>query len=385
MPYGRQDIVDEDVDAVIEVLRSDWLTQGPTIERFEQVVAEYCSASYAVAVNSATSALHIAYLALGVGPGDCVWTVPNTFVATANAALYCGADVDFVDINESSLNIDIDLLRIKLERAEKQGSLPKVVVPVHFSGCPADMKGIRALADRYKFKLVEDASHAIGAEYRGRRVGAGVYSDITVFSFHPVKVITTGEGGMALTEDKALADLMRSLRSHGITRDPLCMQGESEGGWYYEQIGLGYNYRLTDLQAALGVSQMRRLDQFLARRRELADRYDRLLSTLDIRCPIRISHAISAWHLYVVQVPERRRVYELLRNAGVGVNVHYIPVHLQPYYRARGYGDGDYPVTESYYRHALTIPLYPAMTNADQDIVADNLKLALSSISEQLR
>ncbi len=379
IPYGRQDIRDEDVAAVAAALRSDWLTQGPLVPRFEAAVAERCGATSAVAVNSATSALHLACLALDLGPGDHLWTSPNTFVASANCARYCGATADFVDIDRDSLNLSVAALADKLEQAERDGRLPKVVVPVHFAGQSCDMAAIAELSRRYGFRVIEDASHAIGGRYRGRPIGQGGSSDITVFSFHPVKIITTGEGGMALCRDAALAEHMAALRSHGIRRDP-ARQAE-EGPWFYEQTELGFNYRLTDLQAALGLTQLARLDEYLASRRRLADRYDSLLADLPLRTPWRDPAADSAWHLYVVRLNDasrRRAVFEHLRSAGIGVNVHYIPVPLQPDYRGLGFVPGDFPAAEDYYSRALTLPLYPTLSEAEQDRVVAVLREALA-------
>lgn len=381
IPYGRQDISDADIEAVTRVLASDWLTQGPAVPAFEQAVAEYCGVAHAVAVNSATSALHLACLALGLGPGDRLWTTPNTFVASANCGRYCGAEVDFVDIDPLTCNLSVDALETKLAAAARTGRLPKVVVPVDFAGQPCDLHGIRALAERYGFAVLEDASHAIGGRYRGRPIGACVYAGITVFSFHPVKIITTGEGGMALTNDPHLAAVLRRLRSHGITREAAEMSDPVDGPWTYQQIALGYNYRMTDIQAALGLSQMRRLDPFVARRRQLADRYDRLLAGLPLRTQGRIPDADSACHLYVVVLddPGRRRpVFEALRAAGIGVNVHYIPVHTQPYYRALGFRPGDFPAAEAYYAGAISLPLFASLTDAQQDEVVSHLREALA-------
>lgn len=383
IPYGRQDISPADIDAVVEVLRSDFLTQGPAIERFEQAVADCCGAAQAVAVNSATSALHLACLALGLGPGDGLWTSPNTFVASANCARYCGARVDFVDIDPRTYNLSVDALRDKLERAERAGRLPKIVVPVHFAGQACAMREIGALAARYGFRVIEDASHAIGGRYQGEPVGDCRYSDLTVFSFHPVKIITTGEGGMALTQDPELAETLRRLRTHGITRDPARMVGESQGPWYYQQIELGFNYRMTDIQAALGYSQLQRLEEFVARWHELADRYDALLADWPVITPWRDPEAWSAFHLYVIRLDEpragqsRRAVFEALRQQGIGVNVHYIPVHTQPYYRAMGFAEGDYPEAERYYREAISLPLYPGLAEAEQDFVVEQLRAIL--------
>lgn len=381
IPYGRQDIQEEDIAAVVDVLRSDWLTQGPTVERFEAAVAAHCGAAHAVAVNSATSALHLACLALGLKPGDSLWTSTNTFVASANCARFCGAEVDFVDIDPRTYNMSPEALAEKLDQAARSGRLPKIVVPVHFAGQSCDMVAIRALAERYGFRIIEDASHAIGGRYRGEAIGCGRHSDITVFSFHPVKIITTGEGGMALTNDPRLAALMRSLRSHGITREEGEMRGGSDGPWYYQQLTLGYNYRMTDLQAALGLSQLKRLDAYVARRRALAARYDRLLADLPLMTPYRDPDAESAMHLYVVVLHEaqrRREVFTRLRAVGIGVNVHYIPVHTQPYYRDLGFAPGYCPTAEAYYAAAMSLPMYAGLSEADQDSVVDSLREALA-------
>lgn len=371
IPYGHQDISDEDIRAVVEVLRSDWLTQGPAVERFEQAVAEYCGAPHALAMCNATAALHLACRALGLGPGDLLWTSPNTFVASANCGRFCGADVDFVDIDPRTYNMSVEELERKLLAAERQGRLPKVVIPVHFAGEPCDMQSIHTLAKRYGFYVIEDASHAVGARYRETTVGSCTYSDITVFSFHPVKIITTGEGGMALTRNRELHEKMLMLRSHGITRDPGKMTGVSSGAWYYEQLDLGYNYRMTDIQAALGASQMRRLDAFIERRHELACAYDAGLADLPLTLPSRADHNRSALHLYVIRLraeagKSRDTVFDALRAAGVGVNVHYIPVHLQPYYRALGFKDGDFPETERYYKGSISLPLFYRLSDDAQ-------------------
>jgi UDP-4-amino-4,6-dideoxy-N-acetyl-beta-L-altrosamine transaminase len=380
IPYGRQDIDEEDIQAVVDVLRSDWLTQGPAVERFEQEVARYCGAKYAVAVNSATSALHIACLAAGLKAGDRLWTSPNTFVASANCALYCGAQPDFVDIDPRTYNLSVDALEEKLVHAEKQGELPSIVIPVHFAGQSCEMDRIAELGQRYGFAVIEDASHAIGGRYRDTAVGSCTFSEMTVFSFHPVKIVTTGEGGMVLTNRRDLYEKLLRLRSHGITRDPALMEGEAEGPWYYQQIELGFNYRMTDIQAALGASQMRRLDRFVLRRRHLAGRYEALLSGLPVILPRQHPDANSAWHLYVVCLrldeigKTRREVFEALRAGGVGVNVHYIPVHCQPYYRKLGFGPGDFPQAERYYQAALSLPLFYGLTDSQQERVAATLK-----------
>lgn len=382
IPYGVQDIVQEDLDAVLRVLRSDFLTQGPEVTRFEQAVCAQVDAAYGVAVNSATSALHIACAALDLGPGDLLWTSPNTFVASANCARYCGADVDFVDIDAKTYNMCPDKLAQKLEQARGDGRLPKVLVPVHMCGQSCDMGAIGALAREYGFRVIEDASHAIGGSWQNRPVGACAHSDITVFSFHPVKIVTTAEGGMALTNDAVLADRMARLRSHGITRDPDQMIHAPDGPWYYQQIELGWNYRMTDMQAALGTSQLSRLHDYVARRHVLAERYDRLLHGLALITPWRHPDSYSAFHLYVIQLQDRARhrtVFEGLRAVGIGVNLHYIPVHLQPYYRDLGFRAGDFPVAEDYYTGAISIPIYPTMTDADQDTVVAALRDSLLS------
>jgi len=383
IPYGRQDVTQADIDAVVEVLRSDFLTQGPQVPRFEQAVAQHVGAGHALAVNSATSALHMACLALGLGPGDWLWTSPITFVASANCALYCGAEVDFVDIDPRTYNLCPQALERKLEEAERNGRLPKVVVPVHLCGQPCDMQAIHGLAKRYGFRIIEDASHAIGGRYQGEFIGNCRYSDITVFSFHPVKIITTAEGGMALTNDTALADKMALLRSHGITRDPSLMTHEADGPWYYQQIDLGFNYRMTELQAALGLSQMQRLDQFVARRHELARRYDELLADLPVVTPWQHPDSYSGLHLYVIRLKledirrTHRQVFESLRAQGIGVNLHYIPVHSQPYYQRMGFQSGDFPQAEHYYAEAISLPMYVGMTE-------DVLKMIVDAVSYSL-
>lgn len=383
IPYGRQDINQADINAVVEVLQSDWLTTGPMVPRFEQAMIEKTGSNYAVAVNSATSALHIACLALDLGPGDWLWTSPNTFVASANCGLYCGAHVDFVDIDPKTYNISIEALETKLEQAKRRGTLPKIIVPVHFAGQSCDMASIHALAQKYGFKIIEDASHAIGAKYKNQPVGACVYSDITVFSFHPVKIITTGEGGMALTNDLELASRMQRLRSHGITRDPEQMQNSSEGSWYYEQQDFGFNYRMTDIQAALGLSQLERLEQFVTRRQLLASTYDTLLSKFPLVLPFQHNDTYSAFHLYIIQidpmqsVSERGAVFEYLRTAGIGVNVHYIPVHTQPYYRKMGFQEGEFPEAERYYANAITLPLFYDLNESQQLNITEHLGKAL--------
>ncbi|MFZ4536863.1 UDP-4-amino-4,6-dideoxy-N-acetyl-beta-L-altrosamine transaminase [Propionivibrio sp.] len=377
--YALQDISAADIEAVVEVLRSEYLTQGPTVPAFERAVADYCGAPHAVATNSATSALHIACIALGLGPNDLLWTVPNTFVASANCARYCGADVDFVDIDPQTRNISLQALRDKLDEARHKGRLPKIVVPVAFAGHACPMAEIRTLADEFGFRIIEDAAHAIGGRYRGQPIGNGEWADITIFSFHPVKIITTGEGGMAVTRNSQLAAHMARLRSHGITRELSLMEGEIDGPWHYQMIELGWNYRMTDIQAALGLSQMQRIDEFIAHRTALADRYDGLLADSGLTLPHRDPDCTSAWHLYAIGWNEQRSVlsraeaYRRLHAAGIIVNVHYIPVHLQPYYRRLGFSPGQFPNAEAYYARALSIPLYATLTPAQQDRVVREL------------
>ncbi|HUE91258.1 UDP-4-amino-4,6-dideoxy-N-acetyl-beta-L-altrosamine transaminase [Pseudomonas sp.] len=383
IPYGRQEIDAVDIAAVVEVLRSDFLTQGPQVPRFEQAVATFVGGAYGVAVNSATSALHIACLALDLGPGDWLWTSPITFVASANCGLYCGARVDFVDIDPRTYNLCPQALARKLEEAEREGRLPKVVVPVHLAGQPCDMRTIHALAQRYGFKVLEDASHAIGGRYLNESIGNCRYSDITVFSFHPVKIITAAEGGMALTNDAALAERMALLRSHGITRDPARMTCAVDGPWYYQQVDLGFNYRMTELQAALGISQLQRLEQYVARRHWLAGRYDVRLAGLPLITPWQHTDSYSGMHLYVIRLQleqirkGHRQVFEALREQGIGVNLHYIPVHTQPYYQRMGFAVGDFPNAENYYREAISLPLFPSMTEQQQGRVLEVVREVL--------
>lgn len=384
IPYGHQSISEQDIQSVVDVLRSDWLTQGPAIDQFEKAVADYCGTKYAVAVNSATSALHIACLAAGLGPGDWLWTSPNTFVASANCGPYCGADVDFVDIDPLTYNLNTNILEEKLREAEQKGRLPKIVIPVHFAGQSCEMTKIYELAKRYGITIIEDASHAIGGRYRDTVIGNCAFSDMTVFSFHPVKIITTGEGGMVLTNMEDLYEKLIRLRSHGITRNPQLMDGESHGPWYYQQIDLGFNYRMTDIQAALGSSQMSRLDDFVKRRQSLAQRYNESLESLPIVLPWQHPDTFSAFHLYVIRLKleeinkTHRQVFEELRNEGIGVNLHYIPVHTQPYYQRLGFKQGDFPEAERYYNEAISLPIYYDLTDEDQDIVIDRVKKVLS-------
>jgi len=384
IPYGRQNISEADIQSVVDVLRSDFLTQGPAVPAFEQAVATYCGAAHGIAVNSATSALHIACLALGLVQGDWLWTTPITFVASANCGLYCGAQVDFVDIDPHTYNLCPHALETKLIQAQKTGRLPKVVVAVHLCGQPCDMAAIYALGQTYGFKIIEDASHAIGGKYKHEPIGNCRYSDITVFSFHPVKIITTAEGGMAVTNSSKLAHAMALLRSHGITRDEACMTHSADGTWYYQQIGLGFNYRMTELQAALGLSQMQRLDAFVAQRHALAQRYNELLADLPLITPWQHPDSHSGLHLYVIRLcldrihTTHRDVFENLRAQGIGVNVHYIPVHTQPIYAQMGFVAGDFPQAELYYTQAISLPMYQDLTFAQQDHVVAALRKALT-------
>lgn len=379
IPYGKQDISQSDIDAVVDVLLSDYLTQGPKVPEFENLLTAHTGAMHALAVNSATSALHIACLALGLGEGDWLWTSPITFVASANCGLYCGAQIDFVDIDPDTYNMCPKRLEEKLIKAKAEDKLPKVVVPVHLCGQPCDMEAIGRLAKEYGFKVIEDASHAIGGQYHGQPIGNCEFSDITVFSFHPVKIITTAEGGAVVTNSKVLADKMALLRSHGITRDTAQMEGPSHGGWYYQQIDLGFNYRMTELQAALGVTQMQRLDQFIKTRHRLANRYNELLRVLPVVLPYQLENTYSGLHLYVIRLKldkislTHQQVFYSLRENGIGVNLHYIPVHTQPYYKKMGFNDGDFPVAEQYYCEAISLPMYHAMTEGQQDTVVSVL------------
>lgn len=380
IPYGKQNISEDDIRAVTDVLKSDFLTQGPAVPEFEACIKNYVGVKYAVAVNSATSALHIACLALGVGEGDIVWTSPNTFVASSNCALYCGASVDFVDIDPDTYNMNVDQLELKLKQAKIDQKLPKVVIPVAFAGQSSDMKKIRMLADEYHFSVIEDASHAIGGSYLGEKVGSCSWADITILSFHPVKIITTAEGGMALTNSQDLSDKMQLLRSHGITRDEDKMEHSADGPWYYEQIELGFNYRMTDMQAALGISQMKRIDSFVMRRHEIATRYKLLLQDLNITVPYQHPDSYSALHLFPVVVKDcnkRKEIFNAMRKAGIGVNVHYIPVHTQPFYQRLGFKIGQFPQSEAYYAGAISLPMYATLTDEQQDYIIKTLKEAM--------
>ena len=378
IPYGRQSINQDDIDAVVAVLRSDWLTQGPTITQFEQAIADYCGVKYAVAVSNATAALHLACLAIGLGAGDRLWTSPNTFVASANCARYCSADVDFVDIDAQTYNLSIPALEQKLIEAVRSNTLPKVILPVHFAGQSCDMESIAALAKKYEIHIIEDASHALGGSYQGHKVGACKFSEMAIFSFHPVKMITTGEGGMLVTDRLDLYQKLKQLRSHGIVQDPGLVFKENPDPWYYEQQDLGFNYRLTDIQAALGLSQLQRLDQFVTRRQVLFDRYQDGLQDLPIQQPIAVSQ--SSHHLYVIRLKlekmsrSKREIFTVLRERGIGVQVHYIPVHTQPYYRSIGFGWGSFPEAESYYHEAISLPIHYDLSDEEQDYIIQTLK-----------
>jgi UDP-4-amino-4,6-dideoxy-N-acetyl-beta-L-altrosamine transaminase len=382
LPYGRQSIDEADIAAVVAVLQSDFLTQGPAIPRFEKSVTDWCGAKHGIAMSNGTATLHCAAKALGLGHGDYLWTSPITFVASANAGRYCGAKVDFVDVDPGTILMCPERLEAKLVQAEKDGTLPKVVVPVHFAGQSCDMPRIHALGQKYGFKIIEDAAHALGGEFEGEKIGNCRWSDAASHSFHPVKIITSGEGGMITTNDDEVAWRIATLRTHGITRDAGRMVNESHGGWYYEQLELGFNYRMTDMQAALGASQMTKLEAFAARRREIADLYDRELAGLPLRPLARDPRGISGWHLYMIRLnlaesrSTRREVFDSLRAQGIGVNVHYIPVHLQPDYQKLGFSAGMYPEAERYYEEAITLPMFPAMTDADVRRVQEALAQA---------
>nr|WP_174507023.1 UDP-4-amino-4,6-dideoxy-N-acetyl-beta-L-altrosamine transaminase [Acinetobacter sp. Marseille-Q1620] len=383
IPYGRQNISQTDIDSVINVLNSDFLTQGPQVPLFEKKISELVGAKYAFAVNSATSALHIACLALGLQKGDVLWTSPITFVASSNCALYCGADVDFVDIDPQTYNISIEALEQKLKIAKQQGKLPKILVPVHLCGQSCDMEKIFELSKNYGFHIIEDASHAIGGKYKDKYIGSCQYSDITIFSFHPVKIITTAEGGMALTNNAEIAQKMELFRSHGVTRDTNLMSKSSDGPWYYQQVALGFNYRMTELQAALGVSQLTRLNQFVAKRHEISNVYNNILKDLPLILPYQLPETYSGLHLYVIRLKldqikkTRKEVFEALREKGIGVNVHYIPVHTQPYYEKLGFKEGDYPEAEAYYQSAISLPMYPDLTQEQIEYIYQSLKEVL--------
>ena len=385
IPYGRQAISEADIEAVVAVLQSDFLTQGPVVPLFEEAIAGYCGAKQGVAVNSATSALHIACLALDLGPDDWLWTSPNSFVASANCALYCGARVDFVDIDPRTYNISVECLKKKLQKAKREGCLPKIVIPVHFAGQPCEMEAIGELSKHYGFSVIEDASHAIGASYNDVKVGSCTHSNITVFSFHPVKIITSGEGGMAMTNDTELAHRMRRLRTHGITTDKDLMHLRPDNEiWNYQQIELGFNYRMTDIQAALGLSQMSRLDEFVRRRHEIAKQYDHALQALPVMTPWQAPKTFSSYHLYPIRTGKsqckatQREVYEALRRSGVAVNLHYIPIHRQPYFEEKGFKAGDYPEAEKFHREVISLPLFPDLTTGEQERVIELLSILVS-------
>lgn len=383
IPYGRQNISQADIDAVVNVLKSDFLTQGPQVPSFEESIKDAVDVQYAYAMNSATSALHVACMALGLNQGDIVWTTPITFVASANCALYCGADIDFVDIDKHTYNMSVSSLRTKLEKAKAENKLPKIVIPVHLCGQPCEMQTIHELSQEYGFYIIEDASHAIGGKYQNQPIGNCQYSDMTVFSFHPVKIVTTAEGGVLTTNNSELAKKIELLRSHGITRDTNLMRHDSDGAWYYEQITLGYNYRMTELQAALGVSQMANLSDITSKRHVIVKKYDELLKDLPVITPFNIQDSYSGLHLYVIRLDfsrvkkTRKEVFDILRSANIGVNVHYIPVHLQPYYQDLGFKKGDFPTAEEYYASAITLPLYPELSDVELEYIVSTLKDAI--------
>jgi UDP-4-amino-4,6-dideoxy-N-acetyl-beta-L-altrosamine transaminase len=380
IPYGKQEITKHDIESVVSVLKSDFLTQGPLVPQFEQAITQFCGSKYAIAVNSATSALHIACLALGLGDGDWLWTSPITFVSSANCGLYCGAKVDFVDIDPTTYNLSPQALEEKLIEAEKKGRLPKVVIPVHLCGQSCEMEAIHKLGQKYGFRIIEDASHAIGGKYQSQPIGNCKYSDIAIFSFHPVKIITAGEGGMAITNDEILANKMELLRSHGITRDSNMMTQEPDGPWYYEQVDLGFNYRMTDIHAALGVSQMQRLTQYITRRQEIATIYNEALKELPVITPFQHVDSYSAFHLYVIRLQLTNKkinhleVFNGLRNNGIGVNLHYIPIHTQPYYKKFGFQHNDFPEAIRYYHEAISLPMYPLLDERQQKLVVESLR-----------
>lgn len=387
IPYGRQEITEDDIAEVEKILRSDFLTQGPTVPRFEKYISDYCGSLNAVAVNSATSALHIACLALGLDKGDYLWTSPNTFVASANCARYCGAEVDFVDINSNTYNISVDALSEKLKKAEQDGKLPKIVIPVHFAGQPSEMPAIHELSKKYGFKIIEDASHAIGASYNQIKIGSCKHSDITVFSFHPVKIITTGEGGMALTNNKDLADKMYRLRTHGITNNKLLMHQRPKNEiWNYQQIDLGFNYRMNDIQAALGLSQIKRLDDYIKARHKIAKKYDKEFKNLSIKIPHQHQEVYSSYHLYPVCFEKKngeliqKKIYDKFWKDNIAVNLHYIPVHRHPYYENLGFKKEDFPVAEKFYQEAISLPIYPTLSNEQQDKVIQSLVSGIKKI-----
>ena len=380
IPYGRQDINNEDIESIVKVLKSNYLTQGPVVPNFEKLISKYCSSKYSVAVTSATAALHLSCLALGLKKDDYLWTSPISFVASANCARYCCAKVDFVDINPTTYNLDPDLLEKKLEEAEKINKLPKIVIPVHLCGHSADMEKIYKLSKKYNFKIIEDASHAIGGRYKDFQVGSCKYSDITVFSFHPVKIITTGEGGVATTNNLEIANKIRLLRSHGITRDEKTMVSKPHGAWYYQQLALGYNYRMTDIQAALGISQLSRISDFISKRSAISKTYYEQLKDLPLKTPIQKSYVKSTWHLYVIRIDnnlsktKHKELFQKLRNQNILVNLHYIPIHLQPYYSELGFKKGDFPNAEEYYKEAISLPIFTTLTRDDQELVVNNIK-----------
>ena len=380
IPYAKQDISDEDIDSVIEVLKSDFLTQGNKVPLFEDIISERVGAKYALAANSATSCLYLSCLSLGLSKEDILWTSPITYVASANCALYCGAEVDFVDIDPLTWNISVEILEEKLKTARKIKKVPKILVLVHLAGNPCDLQKVFDLSKEYGFSIIEDASHALGSKYSGEHIGSSVYSDISVFSFHPVKNITTGEGGMILTNNQKLSEKIHLYRSHGITRDTKKMINKEEGLWYYEQLLLGFNFRMSDIHAALGISQMNSLDKFISIRNELSQIYTEELKGLPLTIQRVRKEDLSAWHIFVIRLKlselklSRLEIYNSLRNKGIGVNVHYIPVHLHPFYKNLGFNKGDFPNSENYYDGAITIPMFTKLKKKEIKYVIQALK-----------
>jgi UDP-4-amino-4,6-dideoxy-N-acetyl-beta-L-altrosamine transaminase len=380
IPYGRQNISKKDIQAVVEVLKSDYITQGPVVPEFEDRIAKYCGVKYAICVNSATSALHLACLALGIKNGDNVWTSPISFVASANCALYCGANIDFIDIDPITFNISVEMLETKLKKAEEGGKLPKLVIPVHLCGQSCDMEAIHNLSKKYGFKIIEDGSHAIGGSYKGMKIGNCKFSDAVVFSFHPVKIITTGEGGVVLTNDDQVKNKLAQLRSHGIIREAKCMEHQPMGSWYYEMQSLGYNYRMSDLQAALGLSQISRLDDFVNERNRLAEEYDSMITHPEITKPVVSKNCKSAYHLYVIRLSGKTTqmtqaiVFDRMKASGIGVNLHYIPIYRHPYYSQFKFNPREFPQAEKYYSEAITIPIFPCLSASQQKQVVATLQ-----------
>ncbi len=369
IPYSRQSINENDINEVIKVLKSEMITQGPIVEKFEKTICSYTSSNYSVLTNSATSALHISCLALGLSKGDILWTSPNSYVASANVGLLCNAKVDFVDIDPENYNMCPTALSIKLKNAEKLGQLPKIVMPVHFAGQSCDMIKIKKLSEKYGFKIIEDASHAIGGSYNNTKIGSCRFSDITVFSFHPVKIITTAEGGCAITNNEEIFEKLKLLSSHGVTRNPKFMAEKNSDKWVYDQISIGFNYRMSDMNAALGLSQLLRIDCFLKKRNKIAKKYFQQLKNIDLKLPKQEDYNLSAFHLFPIQVKNRKRIYELFHQNDIKVNVHYRPIHTQPFWQKRGFKSGLFPNSEFYYSQAISLPIFYDLNDELQDNV----------------